>query len=504
MRRAVRSLAAAVVVGGATGIWLIARRARRARGGDVAVQGSSRVARSLGVARLGGRTGSAYAVHRARRVFADAERRQELDARFQLRTAEEVTAALGNMKGALMKIGQMASYLDQGLPEPMRQTLAELLQDAPPMSGGLAADVVERELGAAPDVRFAEWDETPIAAASIGQVHRAITHDGVAVAVKVQYPGIAEAVRADLDNADLLFTAMGMMFPGLDPAPLVEELRARLVEELDYRTEAANQKLFAGYYADHPFIHIPAVIDSLSTELVLTTELATGARFSEVERWERSERDLAGEAIYRFVFRSLYRLHAFNGDPHPGNYLFRPGGRVTFLDFGLVKRFRDPEIAVFQAMIQAVVYDHDLARYRSILAEIGLLRDGARFSDEQIEEYFGHFYEFVRGDGPFTITPEWSSGVVRRFFDVSGPYGEVAKAANLPPSFLIIQRINLGLGAVLGELRVTRNWRRIAEELWPWIDAPPSTGLGEEEAAWLRSHPRSATPPSRPMPNLRR
>ena len=175
-------------------------------------------------------------------------------------------------------------------------------------------------------------------------MHRAITKDGRAVAVKVQYPGVGDAIRADLDNAGMLFGAMGMMLPGLEPGPLVEELRARLVEELDYVLEADNQRLFADYYAGHPFIHVPAVVDELCAERVLTTELAEGVRFDEVETWSQEERDLAAEAIFRFVFGSLYRLHAFNGDPHPGNYLFQPGGQVTFLDFGLVKRFEPDEV----------------------------------------------------------------------------------------------------------------------------------------------------------------
>ena len=186
---------------------------------------------------------------------------------------------------------------------------------------------------------FETWDEVPIAAASIGQVHRAITRDGRAVAVKVQYPGVDAAIRADLENTDLLFRLIALAFPGLEPKALVDELRERLIEELDYTIEARNQRLFADYYAEHPFIHVPAVLDELSTARVLTTELATGARFDELMRWSQTERDLAAETLFRFVFRGIYRIAAFNGDPHPGNYLFAPGGRVTFLDFGLVKHY---------------------------------------------------------------------------------------------------------------------------------------------------------------------
>ncbi|HEY8526720.1 MAG TPA: AarF/ABC1/UbiB kinase family protein [Acidimicrobiales bacterium] len=465
--------------GGATG------RATAPRSAARPVSHRSRARRTAEMAKIGGRAGATYALHRARKVFASAERQAELDRSFELRTADQVAEALGNMKGALMKLGQMASYLDTGLPEPVREALASLQQDAPPMAPEMAADMVERELGRPPDELFLEWDEVPIASASIGQVHRAITRDGRAVAVKVQYPGVDEAIRADLDNSGLVFGALAMAFPGLEPGPLVEELRARITEELDYRLEARNQQLFADFYRGHPFVHVPEVLGHLSTGRVLTTELAEGVRFAELMTWDQDQRNLAAEAIHRFVFRSLYRLHAFNGDPHPGNYLFRPDGQVTFLDFGLVKHFTPDEVEVFGEMIRAMVFERDTARFRSIIERVGLLKPGEPFTDQQIQDYFGHFYEYVMEDRPVTMTPEWSVETISRFFDASGPYGEVMKAANVPPSFVIIQRINLGLFSILGDLRATANFRRISEELWPWTDTPPSTPLGEAEAEWL-------------------
>jgi predicted unusual protein kinase regulating ubiquinone biosynthesis (AarF/ABC1/UbiB family) len=492
-----RSVAAilGVVTAAAAGAVAVQEARRRAGARTVAAEGApisvtTRSARNAAMASVGARAGGQYALHRARRAFASAERQAELDARFELQTAEAITEALGNMKGALMKLGQMASYLDQGLPEPVREALAQLQSDAPPMSAALAAQVVSEELGAAPEELFLEWDPQPIASASIGQVHRAITRDGRAVAVKVQYPGVGEAIRADLDNAGLLFAAMGTLFPGLEPGPLVEELRERLSEELDYRLEADNQQLFADYYRDHPFIHIPEVVPELSSERVLTTELAEGARFSEVEQWSQAERDLAAEAIYRFVFGSLYRLHAFNGDPHPGNYLFRPGGRVTFLDFGLVKRFRPDSVANAEAMIRTMVLERDIPAFRRIVAGIGLLKDDGSLTDAQIEDYFGHFYDFVMEDRVTTLTPEYASETVKRFFDTTGPHGEVMRAANVPPEFAIVQRINLGLYAIFGQLRATGNWRRIAEEIWPMVEGPPSTELGRQAAAWAAAHGR--------------
>ncbi|MGI8663686.1 MAG: ABC1 kinase family protein [Acidimicrobiales bacterium] len=483
-RTILTALLAAIGTAGAG--YVAVKRAGEAKQAEPRGTPTSRGARNLEIARMGSQAGASFAVHRAKRVFASAERRPELDAAFELKTAEQVAAALGNMKGALMKIGQMASYLDQGLPEPVRQALAQLQSDAPPMAPELAAKVVRDELGAPPEDVFKAWDPTPIAAASIGQVHRAVTRDDRAVAVKVQYPGIADAIRSDLANADLIFSGLELIFPGMDSEPIVEEIKERVVEELDYEIEADNQQLFASYYRDHPFIHVPDVVHELSTGRVLTSDLAGGERLETVLTWSQDERDLAAEAIYRYVFRSLYRLHAFNGDPHPGNYLFRPGGQVTFLDYGLVKRFVPGEVTMFERMISAMVLHDDISAYRQLLAEEGLLPDNARFGDVQLRAYFRHFYEFVMTDEPVTLTPEWSSESVRRFFDPGGPYGEVAKAATLTRSFVIIQRINLGLGAILGDLHATRNWRRIANELWPFVNGPPSTPMGEAEADWLR------------------
>jgi predicted unusual protein kinase regulating ubiquinone biosynthesis (AarF/ABC1/UbiB family) len=469
---------------GAIAVQEARRRAAAAAPAAGPVDATSRAARNAATARIGAKAGGAYALHRARKVFASADRQAELDTEFELKTAESITEALGNMKGAMMKLGQMASYLDQGMPEHVRAALAELQSNAPPMSAELAAQVVREELGAPPEELFATWDPVPIAAASIGQVHRAITEDGRAVAVKVQYPGVGDAIRADLDNAGLLFAAMGMLFPGLEPGPLVAEIRERLVEELDYRLEADNQRLFVDFYRDHPFIHVPDVVAELSAERVLTTELAEGVRFEEAESWTQEERDLAAESIYRFVFGSLYQLHAFNGDPHPGNYLFRPGGQVTFLDFGLVKRFEPIDVTQAEEMIRAMVLDRDIPAYRQLLVEVGMLTDDGSLTDAQIEDYFGHFYDFVMEDRVTTMTPEYASETVKRFFDTSGPHGEVMKAANVPPAFVIIQRINLGLYAIFGQLHATANWRRIAEEIWPMVSGPPTTELGRQAAEW--------------------
>jgi predicted unusual protein kinase regulating ubiquinone biosynthesis (AarF/ABC1/UbiB family) len=470
-----RRLRRAVLAGGAVAAGVAVGRMRR----------STRAKRNVQMARVSSKLGASVAATRARQVFASAERKEQLQAELELKTGQQVAEALGNMKGAMMKLGQLASFLDDGLPQPIRDALASLQQDAPPMSGELAASVIEAELGAPPEKLFAEWDPVPIAAASIGQVHRALTHDDVAVAVKVQYPGVDEAIKADLDNSDMLFGIIGMVMPGFDPKPLVQEIRERVGEELDYRIEAANQTLFVEHYRGHPFIHVPAVVPSLSAQRVLTTELADGVRFSEVEGWSQEERNLAGEAIYRFVFRSIYDMRTFNGDPHPGNYLFRPGGQVTFLDFGLVKKFTADEVRDAEQILRHIVFDHDIAAYRRSIEQVGILKPGAPVTDEDIELYFGHFYEIVKEDREVTFTHAYAAELVQRLFDLQGRFGDIAKYANVPASMVIIQRINLGLYSVLASLNATANWRRIAEELWPMVRGPASTELGRQEAAWL-------------------
>jgi len=270
----------------------------------------------------------------------------------------------------------------------------------------------------------------------------------------------------------------------------VAELRLRLREELDYLREAKHQQQFADYYADHPFIHVPSVLPAYSSARVLTSELASGVRFAELETWSQEERNLAAEAIFRFVFGSLYRLRLFNGDPHPGNYLFEPGGRVTFLDFGLVTPFGDAEMVTLRSLIESIVLRPDPAAFRRAVETAGFLKPGAPVTDAEVVDYFGHFYEYLQEDRTSTLDHEFASENVRRVFDATGPYREVMRFANVPRAFVVVQRINLGLFAVLASLGATANWRRLAEELWPWVQGPPSTPLGELENEWRVRHGR--------------
>jgi len=451
--------------------------------------GRLRLRRGLAALRLVARGGVRY-TRSAPRLFAAAgETREQLRNDLALQTAQDVADTLGAMKGVLMKIGQMASYVDDGLSPAVRRTLSRLQDSVPPMSAELAAQVVTQELGLPPERLFARWDPEPIAAASIGQVHRAITRDGRAVAVKVQYPGIAETMAADLDNVSLLRRMLRVTAPSQDVDALVTELRDRVREELDYRREADNQRLVAGYYRGHPTIHIPQIIGELSGRRVVTSELSDGARFAELAGWPQHERDLAAETIYRFVFRSLYEVHAFNGDPHPGNYLFHGGGRVTFLDFGLVKHFTPAELRPLMQMARSLCVENQPEAFRRGLEDAGFLRPGAPLSTETIVDHLGVFYATIRRPGRLTITPDYASAVVRRFFDLRSP---VAAYVSIPRSYVILQRINLGLFALLGELSATADWRAIAEEIWPFVQGPPSTPMGEAEVAWRASRPVAA------------
>jgi predicted unusual protein kinase regulating ubiquinone biosynthesis (AarF/ABC1/UbiB family) len=444
----------------------------------------SRLSRGAALARLALRVGGRYAARSPRLLFASVERRGELRHEIALRTADDVVEELGSMKGALMKLGQMASYIDEDMPQTFRAAMARLQHNAPPMTPALASSVIVEELGAAPEAIFARWDPLPFAAASIGQVHRAITHQGQAVAVKVQYPGIAHTITSDVKNVALLRRVAGAAFPGLDARALIEELGERLRDEVDYVLEAKNQELFARYYEGHPVIHVPHVVSELSTARVLTSELVVGSRFDDLLRWSQHERNLAAETINRFVGRSLYRLHAFNGDPHPGNYLFHGQGRVSFLDFGLTKHFSDEELAPLIDAVRYLVFENDGERFRESMERAGFLSAGAPVSTQMVVDRFGMFYDTVRHDAPMTITPAHASAIVRRFFDSRGP---LAPYSDVPRAYVVLQRINVGLYAVFGSLNATANWRRIGEELWPFVNGPASTPIGEAEARWERA-----------------
>lgn len=223
---------------------------------------------------------------------------------------------------------------------------------------------------------------------------------------------------------------------------------------------------------------------------MLTTEFVRGRTFDDIYDDDLEARERVAEILYRFVFRSLNRQYVFNGDPHPGNYLLADDGRVAFLDFGLVKHFEPDEIEQFARLIRAMI-SRDPAEFRRTAEEVDVLRPGAPFSDDEIFEWFASYYELILEDEPVTVTTDYSIGLLHQTFDAKTH--AILKHTNVPPTFALIQRINLGLFSILGKLGATANWRAISEELWVWTDAAPSTPLGEEEAAWVAARGHGLT-----------
>jgi predicted unusual protein kinase regulating ubiquinone biosynthesis (AarF/ABC1/UbiB family) len=448
-----------------------------------------RLRRTLRVWRLTARNGVRWVWHRVRRLFTHHSKREALDTRFAIRTSEDVARELGNMKGALMKFGQLLSFAVEALPPEAQRALATLQSDAPPMAPATASAVVREELGADPERVFLDWTSTPVAAASVGQVHRAVTRDGRVVAVKVQYPGVGAAIHSDLDNAEGLYRLVGAFaLKGLDTTALVDELRARMIDELDYRLEAANQREFAVAFADHPFVHIPEVDGEHSTERVITTEWVDGLSFPEfLATADAAAKRRAGETIWRFVQHAVLRMGVFNGDPHPGNYRFDREGRVTFLDFGLVKRWRPGEWEQLLPTLDAMVVRRDPERLVHAMEAVGFLRAGHGLSPDAVFAYVSSPYMPYQTD-LFTFTRDFVKDSLGTVIDVKGPHAAVIEHLNMPASFVILDRVVWGVNAILGKLEVEAPWRGMLLEYL--ADAPPATPLGEAELAW-----RSASGP---------
>src|SRR3954453_16903884 len=278
--------------------------------------------------------------------------------RQRLKTAKALVKVFSGMRGAAMKVGQTLSAVDLGLvPEDIRPEfqaiLAQLQEGAEPVSFKAVRGVIEDDLGKPLSRLFSDFDEEPIAAASIGQVHRATTRDGRDVAVKVQHPGIAEAIHADLQNLRLGLKLLSVIAPGVDSAAIAAEIRARIGEELDYELESSNQRAMARVYRDHPFMVVPDVVPALCRERVIVSDYVDGARFATVLDRPQAERDRLAEVLLRFYLNGPLRHRLLNGDPHPGNALFLADGRVAFVDFGFFKRLTDADVHQLVATTQA-------------------------------------------------------------------------------------------------------------------------------------------------------
>src|SRR5690349_10758961 len=350
---------------------------------------TGRVARTARVGGLVTGQGVRWAGMRAANRVRTPERAAAAERERTAALVSELVDQLGRMRGAAMKVGQMLSMVEFDGLEPdqqdeLQRKLATLRDGIPPVPFGRLEKLMRKELGAPLDSVFSDFDERAFAAASIGQVHRATTLDGDDVAVKVQYPGVAEAVETDLRNAMLLLPLVKRLAPGLDAKALATEMRERIGEELDYELEAQNQRRIERLRRGHPFISVPAVNTELSTRRVLVSEYIEGERFGAVRRLDEQERDRYGEIVFRFYFGLLYRDRIALGDPHPGNYLLRPDGRVAFLDFGLMRDVTAARAAAERGIAHAVRAGDAEALKSALVAGDYLSSDGAELVDDEL------------------------------------------------------------------------------------------------------------------------
>ncbi|MEA2230879.1 MAG: hypothetical protein QOD83_695, partial [Solirubrobacteraceae bacterium] len=399
--------------------------------------------------------------------------------------------ALGTMKGAAMKLGQVMSFLDVGLvPEEYREEfqakLAELRDAAPKVAFKDMKKVIEDEYGERIEDVFATFDPVPIAAASIGQVYKARLDDGRDVAVKVQYPGVAQAVRADMQNLGLILRLMKRVAPGLDPKAMGDEIRSRIDEELDYELEAQNQRTLARIFRGHPFIFVPEVVTSLSHEKVIVTEFVSGRGFEELKQLPQKERDRLGEIVYRFYFGCMYRHHQFSGDPHPGNSLLLDDGRMAFLDFGLFKRI-PATIAAFELQIARLGIAGDGEELIAHLHRGGFIGKPEYYTPEGILEQLHDMTWWYAVDADVALTPEVATEVMIEMSDPRSSHFAKMRHETLPPDHLFGRRLEMLTLAVMSQLRARGNWHRIARE-WIYGD-PPVTELGRQEAEFYAAHP---------------
>jgi predicted unusual protein kinase regulating ubiquinone biosynthesis (AarF/ABC1/UbiB family) len=443
-----------------------------------------RVRRSAKLGSIVGVQGARYAGTKAANVGRSEESSKERLEQRHLETAMKMVGALGQMKGAAMKLGQFASFIDtEFIPDEYREIyqeqLAKLRTDAPAMPWEKVEKVLAEEYDGEPlSELFAEFEHEAFAAASIGQVHRAELLDGRTVAVKIQYPGIAEALDADLRNAGTIVRLARALAPGLDAKEIAKELRERVMEELDYEYEAQNQRTFSRAYRDHPFIYVPEVITRLSRRRVLVTELVEGLDFEQVKALPHSERSRFGEIVFRGSFGSIYHLQHFNADPHPGNYILLADGRVAFLDFGMTKKLDHEQIVLEQRAIDAAFHD-DPERFRKALHELGFVKNPSKLDAERLMEHMMAVSGWFIEDREIEISARRVMKIIESTNDPRSEYYDLMRRESLPAEELMGRRMEIGVVAVLGQLKAKRNWHRIMRE-WIYADAP-ATPLGEEE-----------------------
>jgi predicted unusual protein kinase regulating ubiquinone biosynthesis (AarF/ABC1/UbiB family) len=452
----------------------------------------SRVRRAAKVGRLAGGQAARGYVTKAANLTRDEEGRRAAAERRQMEAADQIFDVLGQMKGAAMKVGQVASFIDTGafppeFQERIQAKLAELRDAAPRVSFKRMKKVVEDDLGEKLEDVFSEFGEEAVAAASIGQVYRARLHDGRDVAVKVQYPGVGQAVRADLQNLGLIMRVAKRIAPGMDAKAMTAEIRERLTDELDYEHEAQQHRAFARSWRGHPFIFVPPVVTELCTEHVLVTEWVEGIGFEEVRELDDETRDRFGEIVFRFFFGSLYRNGHFSGDPHPGNYRLMDDGRVAFIDFGMTKRVAREDI---DAEVDAVrlAMDGDVEGLYRRLGSMGYFDlDDPEITPEAVFDHFHDVTVWYIEDREVTIDRALVSQVLIDFGDPRSRHWQLMRRETVPPQSMLARRMEALTLGVLGQLGATANWHRIARE---WLfGEPASNELGELEEPF---HDRAA------------
>jgi len=451
---------------------------------------SSRLGRS---ARLGGLVAgqsARWVGTRAANSMRSPERADAATGERAAALARELVEQLGQMRGAAMKVGQVLSTIDftalpEGERENFKQTLAKLRDDVPPLPFKRLEKLVREELGEKPSAVFAEFEEEAFAAASIGQVHRAVTHEGTAVAVKVQYPGVAEAVETDLRNLSLLLPLVKRLAPGLDVRALYAELRERIAEELDYELEAQSQRAVSRAHRGHPFAYVPAVFTELSSRRVLVTELIAGKRFGEVRTLDDATRDRFGEIVFRFYFGLVQYLGRVSGDPHPGNYLLMQDGKVGFLDFGLM-RVLDRGYLDAERSVAVAVECGDAAQVHAVLGRLGYLPDPDSFDSDELLTQIRAMGAWYMEPGERRLSPAWVAELLDSTSGPRSPHFATMRRQTLPPQALLLRRMEGLVLSTLGEARACADWHAIAREFYG--DGPPATPLGEAEASfWSRA-----------------
>jgi predicted unusual protein kinase regulating ubiquinone biosynthesis (AarF/ABC1/UbiB family) len=445
---------------------------------------TSRVGRTARIGSLAASQAIRQAGTHVGNVARNSDGRQAALERRHIEAAEQIVEALGRMKGAAMKVGQVLSFLDTGLVPPeyreeFQRKLGKLRDAAPTVTFKDMRKVIEEELDDPIKEVFDDFDEEPIAAASIGQVYRATLTDGRRVAVKVQYPGVAAAVRADMQNLGLILRVAKRIAPGLDPQAIGQEIRNRVEEELDYELEAQNQRTLHRIFRGHPFIVIPGVVSSLSRERVMVSEYVEGAGFEEIKGYSQEQRDRFAEILFRFYFGCLYRHRQFSGDPHPGNSMLLGDGRVAFFDFGLFKRMPPGSVELECAVARAII-EGDKSTIMRLGTESGFFPNPERFNPERVLEHFRAATAWYTNDDYIELTPDYATQVMIDMGDPRSEYFGQLRHESAPSDHIFGRRMEVLTLAVIAQLRARGNFHRIARE-WFYGD-PPATELGEQEA----------------------